>query len=151
VSSELGAGHKQLATALDQLEDPESLPDNIERNLAIKFLGYVTQQYISKMSGQGEKQAVAAYERIMRRVWPTIRANFVKHLQPDQNDINYLLGTIPNLYSLIPMSQFARRPIFALRAKDGVRGAHFNKVREAEELFHTIADRLEENLEQFGD
>jgi hypothetical protein len=122
---------KQLTTALAQLEDPDSLPPNIETEFTIKFLGYVTQQYIAKTSGQGERQAVAAYERIMKKVLPTIKTNFIKHLQPDQGGFDYLLGTIPNLYSLIPMSQFARRPIFALRAKDGVRGAHFNKVRES--------------------
>jgi hypothetical protein len=70
-------------------------------------------------------------------------------LQPTFDEVDYLLGTIPNLYSLIPMSQFARRPIFALRAKDGVRGAHFNKVKEAEDLFQTIAERLEQNIEEF--
>jgi cellulose biosynthesis protein BcsQ len=142
---------KQLRTALEQMENPEDLPPGIETEFAIKFLGYVTQQYIAKTSGLGEKRAVAAYERIMRKVRPTIKTNFVKHLQPDQPEIEYLLGTIPNLYSLIPMSQFARRPIFELRAKDGVRGAHFNKVREAEDLFHTIADRLEENLGEISD
>jgi len=142
---------KQLKTALEQVEDPESLPSDIKTDLTIKFLGYVTQQYIAKFSGQGERQAVGAYERIMKKVWPTIRSNFIRHLQPDEDQVNYLLGTIPNLYSLIPMSQFARRPIFELRAKDGVRGAHFNKVREAEELFETIAERLEENLEKLGD
>jgi len=136
---------------LDQIEDPESLPSDIETRFTIKFLGYVTQQYIAKTSGEGERQAVAAYERIMKKVWPTIRANFIKHLQPEQSEFDYFLGTIPNLYSLIPMSQFARRPIFELRAKDGVRGAHFNKVREAEDLFDTIAGRLEQNLGQFGD
>jgi len=140
---------KQLSTALTEVEDPESLPENVERDFSIRFLGYVTQQYIAKTSGAGERQAVAAYERIMKKVWPTIRDNFVKHLQPDHGDVDYLLGTIPNLYSLIPMSQFARRPIFALRAKDGVRGAHFNKVRESEELFETIANRLEQNLRAF--
>jgi cellulose biosynthesis protein BcsQ len=142
---------KQLTTALAQLEDPDSLPADIETELTIKFLGYVTQQYIAKTSGQGERQAVAAYERIMKKVWPTIKANFIKHLQPNQGEFDYFLGTIPNLYSLIPMSQFARRPIFALRAKDGVRGAHFNKVRESEDLFRAIAERLEENLGQFDD
>jgi cellulose biosynthesis protein BcsQ len=142
---------KQLATALQQLEDPESLNVDLEAGLTIKFLGYVTQQYIAKMTGQGERQAVAAYERIMKRVWPTIRTNFIKHLQPTQSNLDYLLGTIPNLYSLIPMSQFARRPIFELRAKDGVRGAHFNKVLEAETLFQTIADHLEQNLRKLSD
>lgn len=142
---------QQLNTALGQIDDPESLPADIEKLLKIRFLGYVTQQYIAKSTGANERQAVAAYERIMKKIWPTIKANFIKHLQPEQTDTRYLLGTIPNLYSLIPMSQFARRPIFALRAKDGVRGAHFNKVRDAEKLFETIADQMEENLEQFGD
>jgi cellulose biosynthesis protein BcsQ len=140
---------KQLDTALSQIDDPESLPADIARKFKIRFIGYVTQQYIAKTTSKGERQAVAAYERIMKKIWPTIRANFVKHLQPEQQELDYLLGTIPNLYSLIPMSQFARRPIFALRAKDGVRGAHFNKVREAEALFQTIANRLEKNLRAF--
>jgi cellulose biosynthesis protein BcsQ len=142
---------KQLGTALTQLEDPESIPEELDRDFSIQFLGYVTQQYIAKTTAEGDRQAVAAYEKIMKKVWPTIRNNFVKHLQPDKAGIDYLLGTIPNLYSLIPMSQFARRPIFALRAKDGVRGAHFNKVRDAETLFGELADRFEENVEEFGD
>jgi cellulose biosynthesis protein BcsQ len=151
ITASIEKWRSQLKTALHQLEDPESVPVDLQAGLSIKFLGYVTQQYIAKMSGKGERQAVAAYERIMKKVWPTIRTNFIKHLQPDQIDLDYLLGTIPNLYSLIPMSQFARRPIFELRAKDGVRGAHFNKVIEAEELFKTIAERLERNLRQLGD
>jgi cellulose biosynthesis protein BcsQ len=141
---------KQLDSAVKSTEYLESLPQNIQRDFSIKFLGYVTQQYISKMNGTGERRAVDAYEKIMKKVEPTIRANFIKCLQPAFDEVDYLLGTIPNLYSLIPMSQFARRPIFALRAKDGVRGAHFNKVKEAEVLFQTIAERLEENVEEFA-
>ncbi|MDC7789620.1 AAA family ATPase [Rhodoplanes sp. TEM] len=136
---------KQLDTAFELLEDISVLPRGTKRRFDIKFLGYVTQQYIAKTTS-GERQAVAAYERIMRRLWPTINSNFVRHLQPELGGIEYLLGTIPNLYSLIPMSQFARRPIFALRAKDGVRGAHFNKVIESEALFREIASRFEENI-----
>ena len=141
---------KQLRTAIEQLEDPESLPPNVSKEFSIRFLGYITQQYIAKTTGEGERRAVDAYERIMRKVWPTIRSNFVRHLQPADTELDYLIGTIPNLYSLIPMSQFARRPIFALRAKDGVRGAHFNKVKEAEILFDQIANRFEENVEHFS-
>jgi cellulose biosynthesis protein BcsQ len=137
---------KQLNTATSQVEDDDNLPDNIKREMDIKFLGYVTQQYIAKTDRSGDKRAVAAYEKIMKKVWPTIRANFIKHLQPDESDIDYLLGTIPNLYSLIPMAQFARKPIFALKARDGVRGAHFNKVAESKELFSTISQRFEHNL-----
>jgi hypothetical protein len=125
---------KQLKSAIRTADYLESLPQNIRRDFSIKFLGYVTQQYISKMDGSGEQRAVDAYEKIMKKVAPTIYANFIERLQPNFSEVEYLLGTIPNLYSLIPMSQFARRPIFALRAKDGVRGAHFNKVREYQSI-----------------
>lgn len=141
---------KQLEAAVKSTEYLDSLPQNIKTEFSIKFLGYVTQQYISKMDGSGERRAVDAFEKIMKKVAPTIEANFIECLQPSYKQIEYLLGTIPNLYSLIPMSQFARRPIFALRAKDGVRGAHFNKVRESEELFKTIAERLEINVGKFA-
>ncbi len=140
---------KQLDLAMKSNEHLDSLPQSIRTEFSIKFLGYVTQQYISKMDGSGERRAVDAYEKIMKKVAPTVRTNFIDCLQPNFRKVDYLLGTIPNLYSLIPMSQFARRPIFALRAKDGVRGAHFNKVKEADELFGTIAERFEENIEEF--
>lgn len=149
IRSSIQKWRSQLTIARGQLEDPESLPEELSGHFGIKFLGYVTQQYIAKTAGDGERRAVAAYEKIMKKVWPTIKQNFIDELQPEHDDVEYQIGTIPNLYSLIPMSQFARRPIFALRAKDGVRGAHFNKVREAEALFEQIAGRFEENLEKF--
>src|SRR5690606_9229710 len=77
-------------------------------------------------------------------------ANFVKKLQPSFRNVDYRIGTIPNLHSLIPMSQSAHKPIFGLKAKDGVRGAHFNKVKDAEAIFEAVADRIVENLEAMG-
>jgi hypothetical protein len=137
---------KQLRTALDNLEDPDALPENIEPGLSIQFAGYVTQQYKAKTDGSGGLVAVQAYEKIMRRVGPAIRNNFIEKLQPAKRNLDYQLGTIPNLFSLIPMAQYARRPIFALRASDGVRGAHFSKVKDAYNLFQGIAAKLESNL-----
>lgn len=136
---------KQLRVALDNLEDPDALPAGIDTNLAIQFAGYVTQQYKAKTDGAGGLVAVQAYEKIMRRVAPTIKANFVEKLQPKKRTLDYQLGTIPNLFSLIPMAQFARRPIFALRAADGVRGAHFSKVKDAFDLFRGIATKFQNN------
>lgn len=82
----------------------------------------------------------------MRRIPKHIETNFVKKLQPTFSSVNYRIGTIPNLHSLIPMSQSAHKPIFGLKAKDGVRGAHFNKVKDAEAIFESVASRMVENL-----
>jgi cellulose biosynthesis protein BcsQ len=141
---------KQLATALDNLQDKDALPEGIETDMRIRFAGYVTQQYKAKTDGLGGLVAVDAYERIMKKVAPVIKTNFVEKLQPDHARLKYQLGTIPNLFSLIPMAQFARRPIFALRSSDGVRGAHFSKVKESYELFEGIAKRFENNLLSLG-
>jgi cellulose biosynthesis protein BcsQ len=122
---------KQLKTAIDNLDDKDALPAGIKLDMQIRFAGYVTQQYKAKTDGLGGLVAVNAYERIMKKVAPVIKTNFVDKLQPMQSKLKYQLGTIPNLYSLIPMAQFARRPIFALRSSDGVRGAHFSKVKES--------------------
>jgi hypothetical protein len=57
------------------------------------------------------------------------------------------LGTIPTLHSLIPLSQTSRRPIFELRALDGVVGAHFAKISEYKEIIGAIVERIIQNQE----
>jgi hypothetical protein len=46
------------------------------------------------------------------------------------------------------MSQNSHKPIFELKANNGVVGAHFTKVRESKEIFRHIAVRLEDNVER---
>ncbi len=118
------------------------------RPFGIKFAGYVAQQYIQKTTSTGDKRAVNAYETIMRRIPKTIKSHFVDKLQPDQARLTYEIGTIPNLYSLIPMSQTAHKPVFSLKARDGVRGAHFNMVGNAREIFGNVSVRLLENIQE---
>ena len=61
------------------------------------------------------------------------------------------LGEIENLHSLVPMSQTTHTPIFILKAKDGVVGAHFKKVQEAEGVFSFIANNLLRNTGDIDD
>lgn len=146
ISAALLEWNKRLTHGLSQLDSAmkEDIPSN--RGFEIKFAGYVAQQYIQKTT-QGEQRAVASYEKIMKRIPKTIKTYFVDRLKSANSpEINYEIGTIPNLYSLIPMSQTAHKPIFSLKAKDGVRGAHFNKVREAEGIFSDLTQQLLLNL-----
>jgi cellulose biosynthesis protein BcsQ len=150
ISTSIENWKKQLRTALENLQDQDALPDEVDPKLAIQFAGYVTQQYKAKTDGAGGLVAVQAYEKIMRRVAPAIKTSFIEKLQPTKRNLDYQLGTIPNLFSLIPMAQFARRPIFALRAADGVRGAHFSKVKDAHDLFEGIGTKFMNNLKKLS-
>jgi len=139
----------KLKNGISQVDS--SLKDDVPQGgkFDIKFAGYVSQQYIQKTS-KGQKRAVAAYDKIMKRIPGVITESFVKGLSKSNTNIRFEVGAIPNLYSLIPLSQTARKPIFGLKARDGVRGAHFNKVRDAESIFANVCAQLLSNLEQLG-
>jgi cellulose biosynthesis protein BcsQ len=149
ISTALIEWKKRLSHGLSQVE--ETLRSDIPSGGAfdIKFAGYVAQQYIQKTT-LGVKRAVGAYELIMKRIPRSIKTNFVEKLQPDESDVIYEIGTIPNLYSLIPMSQTAHKPVFSLKAKDGVRGAHFTKVRDAGIIFKKVTSQLLKNIESLS-
>ena len=145
ISTALQQWRQRLQHGVSQV-DPTQVDDiPVGQGFDIKFVGYVSQQYIQKTAG-GEQRAVAAYDAIMKRIPRVIKDNFISKLQGSPSGLVYEIGKIPNLYSLIPMSQTAHKPIFALRARDGVRGAHFNKVREAGLIFGQVTDQLVANI-----
>ncbi|MHB1402955.1 MAG: ParA family protein [Thiobacillus sp.] len=145
ISLSLQKWRKQYDLAITQIDDPEEIGiDDIAWRL--KFVGYVTQQYTAKKDAEGKPRAVRAFEHIMKKVPATVATELVTPLQPEYSNVEYLLGSIPTLHSLIPLSQSSRRPIFALRAADGVVGAHFAKVAEYKKTIEAIAARLEQNV-----
>jgi cellulose biosynthesis protein BcsQ len=138
---------KQYENAINQVDETEEIGVN-DLEWRLQFLGYVTQQYTAKRDIEGKPRAVRAFDHIIKKVPTAVRDQIVTKLQPNaMAGIDYVLGTIPTLHSLIPLSQTSRRPIFALRALDGVVGAHFAKVSEYQQTIGTIVDRIIENLE----
>jgi hypothetical protein len=103
------------------------------------FLGYVTQSYLAKRDSQGQRRAVQAYESIRKQIDDVIISNA---LSKNRKKGEFEIGTVPNLFSLVPMSQSNHTPIFKLTAGDGVVGAHFSKVREAEEIFRSVSEEF---------
>lgn len=119
---------------------------NSEIEWRLQFAGYVTQQYTAK-TVDGKKIPVNAYEKIIKKIPSTIKrelTGFNVHI----TDNLLKLGEIPSLHSLVPLSQNANTPIFSLQAKDGVVGAHFNKVRDYKMVIEKIAKNLQTNLEK---
>lgn len=145
ISIAINEWKKRLEIGLSQADEDElsELPKQLQFRL--HFLGYVAQQYTQK-TVDGVSRVVQSYEKIMKQIPKTINKFLVQGLHEADMNVNYRLGTIPNLHSLVPMSQSARKPIFLLKSKDGVRGAHFTKVDEARQLFGGIASRIEENV-----
>lgn len=104
----------------------------------LKFAGYVMQQYTAKNRG-GIRQAVGAFERIIgeQKEELVALAEFFNTADAVNN-----LGEIPTLSSVVPLSQQAHAPIFDLGAKDGIVGSHYNRVAEAGEFYHKIAEHF---------
>lgn len=116
-------------------------------NWDLQFIGYVTQQYTAK-TVDGVKIPVNAYEKIIKKIPLTIAKELkVFNNNKDVDNVNFKLGEIPSLHSLIPLSQNANVPIFCLQAKHGVVGAHFNKVRDYKDVIKIIAENLLTNLD----
>lgn len=114
----------------------------------IKFAGYVTQQYTSK-TVDGIRRPVQAYERILSEIPNVIKEQLAIAVNgEDKTDIDYLLGSIPNFNSIIPLSQTAHKPIFELTGSDGIVGAHFAKTKDFKKVIDSIEVRLVENLER---
>lgn len=123
---------------------PYTLGDN-SINWRLQFAGYVTQQYTAKQV-RGIRQPVSAYERIISQAPKRIKSDLVIPFSSLPSEINYSLGDIPNLHSVVPLSQTAHAPIFELKSADGVVGAHFTKVKDTERIYKKIAQRLIENI-----
>lgn len=150
ISSWLKEWKKRLSLQLAAVSDLDEVEvDDLEFRLSL--LGYVNQQYTAKRDASGERRPVKAYEKIMRSIPDAIQKSIILEHQLEPTDFDYRLGSIPNLHSLIPMSQSSRKPIFSLKSSDGIVGAHFVKVGEAETIFSEISDRFLENIEALDD
>jgi len=144
----LKIGKKTIQKGLIEYEAIEHEPfliKNRSTSWNLKFAGYVTQQYTAK-TVRNVKRAVNAYDRIIRRIPSAMqRLLIAKHANPKAT-FSYELGSIPNLHSLVPLSQSSHVPIFSLKASDGVVGAHFAKVKIAEKIIGGIANALIKNI-----
>lgn len=133
-------------TNYSDIEKEEFTVRNKSISWRLKFLGYITQQYTAK-AVRGVRQPVKAYDRIIKQAPKLIKKELIKKFA-DMDDLSYKLGDIPNLHSVVPLSQTAKAPIFDLKGADGVVGAHFAKVKEAEKIYGNIANHIKANIEQ---
>jgi len=109
-----------------------------------KFLGYVMQQHNIRKTSTGMTQGWSIFGE---RVEGAVKNNIVDKLSPNDqaiewDDGTWNLGKIPNLHSLIPYSQEARKPVFYCTSQDGLRGAHISSATDSKSLFKPIVNTL---------
>jgi hypothetical protein len=106
------------------------------------FLGYTTQQYVSRVSG-GEIRHVQAYDRHRNEI--PERAERLAQVSSHRRR-NLDLGTVPNMFSMVPLAQSVHAPIMDLTPSDGLRGAQVSQQEkyadQLEVIFRGIVDRL---------
>jgi cellulose biosynthesis protein BcsQ len=105
------------------------------------FIGYVRQQHNVRNNETGMTQGWSMFGD---RVEAAIQENIIDKLDGlgqvlHWDDGTWDLGSIPNLHSLVPYSQEARKPIFDCDGYDGLRGAHLSKARKTRRLYADMA------------
>lgn len=108
------------------------------------FLGYVMQQHNVRQTTTGMTKGWSIFGA---RVEEAVRNNIVDKLSTTKQAMewengSWNLGKIPNLHSLVPYSQEAKKPVFDCAGIDGLRGAHLSRARDSRKLFKPIVDTL---------
>lgn len=141
---EYDAGRENAKENLDATGHAGLLPDPLP--VRHGFVGYTVQQYVSRASG-GQVRQIEAYDQHRREI-PN-RAQ--RLIELSRVTANLELGTVPNMFSMIPLAQGQHAPIAGLSRDDGLRGAQFSQQeRYADQLntiFRVISDRVGSNAE----
>ncbi|MBI2397230.1 MAG: ParA family protein [Xanthomonadales bacterium] len=106
---------------------------------AMQPAGYVVMQF-----GLRDQKPVRAYERFLARIPAEFHRNVVEDADtvPPIADDPYHLASLKHYRSLAPLAMQANKPMFELRAADGVIGAHVDAVRACRADFRSLATAL---------
>ena len=109
------------------------------------YLGYVKQMHNVRANPEGMTEGWKIYGN---DVEPAVQENIVEPLQPlgqvyEWADDSFDLGQVPNLHSLVPYSQAAKKPVFDCTSADGLKGAHIKRALESASHFSSIVETIE--------
>ncbi len=130
---------------VDRLEATEEQRTEHQINSSLPvaqgWAGYSIQQYVAKTSG-GKIRSVQAYDHYKNEI--PKRATKLQKFEATSLTTREV-GVVPNMFSMIPMSQTAHAPITALTTGDGVRGAQVTQQKRYVEQLKQMFDRLKTN------
>ena len=150
IAESLHEWKNEFNRCLDEYHRKEKTEYQLNGNIVsfnLQFIGYINQQYTFKRI-QGDARPVKAYDNILKRIPHKISTKLAEFTHNTINS-DLEIGEIPNLHSLVPLSQAANKPIFLLLGKDGVVGAHFKKVSEFELVIKSICEHVINNIAKY--
>ncbi|KAF7767195.1 hypothetical protein PUND_a3124 [Pseudoalteromonas undina] len=109
-----------------------------------RFAGFSVQQYVKRSFKTGHRP-VKAYDEVMKQIPDTFNTSMKDFLVKGKN-INFELGHIPYVNSLVPLSQTNKSPIHQLDSSKGIVGAQNKQVKSYSELMNDICHKLIENI-----
>lgn len=132
-----GATREELDLAgMPGSEVPEVLP------IRSGFLGYTVQQYVTG-TRHGGRRKIEAYETYRRQI-PERAKGLIKMSPYSAEALD--LGTVPNMFSMIPLAQSAHSPIGLMTKQDGIIGAQTSQqdryLQQLRVIFASIEERL---------
>lgn len=134
----IGLCRKERPAALSDYAIPETL------KIALGFVGYTIQQYITKSKG-GERRPTKAFENIITLIPNEVTVNLlpfaVDPIKPSAH-----LGDVPHLYSLVPLAQASNSPVHGLQSSDGLVGAQYSQQEQYTDIIQSVTDSLLTNL-----
>jgi cellulose biosynthesis protein BcsQ len=111
-----------------------------------RLVGYSVQQYYTKVI-DGERRAINAYDKIMKEIPSAVATNLKAFEMKGLKDAEKELGHIPYLFSLPPISQSSKTPIFRLTGREGIVGAQYKHVTKYEEMLNELTAKLYRNMQ----
>lgn len=129
--------HKEIAL--------ESFHLNLDLSNNPKLVGFSIQQYVTKSFKTG-RRPIAAYDQIISRIPETIEDDLGFMILEGLGLDKLNLGDIPYLYSIVPLAQSNKAPMFELKSSDGVTGSQTSSVKKYEGMIHSITMNILRNI-----
>lgn len=151
ISSWIGSwmdGYRNALTPLYQRYSSETIEKyaiNLDLKHTCRLIGFSIQQYVTRTFKEG-RRPIASYDQIVKRIPEAIEEN-LGYLIYSGLDIDRLnLGDIPYLYSLVPLAQSSKAPMYSLGRNEGVVGGQVNSVKKYYEMLEVICHKMLRNM-----
>ncbi len=118
---------------------------NIDISKSTKYLGYSIQQY-SKRKFKDKERPTKAYENVIKEFHKEILTTLGDKAKDGISGDDLKIGDIPYVYSIIPLSQVSKTPIFDLNYASGLRGNQTSSIAEYKSYMETLANGFIKNI-----
>lgn len=129
-------------------DDAEELSLEPDGSLRAGYLGYTIQQYVTKSTNDGLRRGVRSYDHYRKQI-PSRATSLASTLRP-LPVASLDLGTVPHMFSMVPLAQSRHAPIASLTSADGLRGSQFSQQKNYLQQLNEIGEMLYQNLSAAG-